>query len=205
MGGFARMPAFTIQFGDKMTNYYDDEKNALGYIKMAEGYDGRALIEKMPAFLPKNSTVLELGMGPGTDLQLLNEHYVATGSDRALPFVERYRTLHPKADVLQLDAITLKTERKFDAIYSNKVLYHLTKDELQVSLARQAQLLNDGGYLFHSFWVGDSVEEQHGLTFVYYTEESLGAIIEKPLELVAIERYAEMEDDDSLWVVLRKI
>ena len=53
-------------------SYFDDEQNVREYIEMAEGFDGRELVEKLGAYLPKGSTVLELGMGPGVDLELLS-------------------------------------------------------------------------------------------------------------------------------------
>ena len=92
------------------------------YIKMAEGYDGRHLITQLRKYLPDNATVLELGMGPGTDLMLLSEHYKVTGSDFSNAFLDRFCKKHPNADLLQLDAITMQIDRKFDFIYSNKVL-----------------------------------------------------------------------------------
>jgi SAM-dependent methyltransferase len=186
--------------------YYNDSKNAQQYIEIADGYDGAELIAILREHLPDGATVLELGMGPGTDLELLAKHFTVTGSDYALPFLERYREIDPSADLLQLDAITLDTDRTFDAIYSNKVLYHLTRDELRQSLARQAQLLNTGGIALHAFWFGDKADEaMHGLKFVYYTEQSLRALIGDAFELLQIERYTEMETDDSIVIVLRRV
>ena len=124
--------------------YYDDPKNAQQYIEMAEGYDGRELIEALSRHLPAGATVLELGMGPGKDLDILNETFLATGSDSAQPFLDRYRDLHPQADLLLLDAVTLDTDRSFDALYSNKVLYHLSRDQLRASLRNQARNLIRG-------------------------------------------------------------
>ncbi|MCO5198631.1 MAG: class I SAM-dependent methyltransferase [Anaerolineae bacterium] len=191
-------------FGRKMT-FYNDPENAQQYIEMAAGYDGAKLIAILREYLPDGATVLELGMGPGVDLKLLSKHFTVTGSDYARPFLERYREIDPSADLLQLDAITLDTDRTFDAIYSNKVLQHLTRDELRQSLARQLKLLNDGGIALHAFWYGDKPDElMHGLRFVYYTEETLRVQIDTQFELLRSERFAEMEDGDSLFVVLRK-
>ena len=47
---------------------------------MAEGFDGRELIEILKKYLSKGSTVLELGMGPGKDLDILNKNYSSTYS-----------------------------------------------------------------------------------------------------------------------------
>ena len=53
--------------------YWNNKKNIEEYIKMSEGYDGRKLIKILKKFLPEGSSVLELGMGSGKDLDILNE------------------------------------------------------------------------------------------------------------------------------------
>ena len=132
-------------------NYYDDKKNVEEYIRMAEGYNGHAFVEILKGMLPTGTSILELGMGPGKDLLLLSDHFQVTGSDSSPVFLERFRKSHPDADLLQLDAVTLETERTFDCIYSNKVLIHLTRDELDKCFRRQAEILKSGGILFHTF------------------------------------------------------
>lgn len=184
--------------------YFDNEKNVNDYISMAEGYDGKELIEILKKYLPKDSTVLELGTGPGVDLEILKKTYQATGSDNAQPFLERYRKKHKDAELLLIDAVTINTEQKFDCIYSNKVLHHLTKDELKQSLLRQRDVLENEGILFHSFWYGNKVEEHHGMRFTYYTKEDLEKIIGINFKIVEMEKYEEMEKEDSLYVLLKK-
>jgi hypothetical protein len=71
-------------------------------------------------------------------------------------------------------------------------------------LEKQEQVLRPGGFALHSFWYGDNDEEMHGLHFAYYNEEQLRAIAELRYEVVQIERYTEMESDDSLYILLRK-
>lgn len=184
--------------------YYDERKNVEHYIQMAEGYDGKLLIQVLHNHLQDGATVLELGMGPGKDLLLLSENYQVTGSDGSAVFVKRFQNLHPEIEVMQLDAVTIKTEQTYDCIYSNKVLYHLTRDDLRASFKRQAQVLNANGIALHSFWYGNSEDEQHGLRFVYYTEETLKTLIGDEYKIIDIQRYAEMEADDSLYIVLCK-
>lgn len=184
--------------------YFDDPENVEEYIRMAEGHDGRELIAVLRKYLTPGATVLELGMGPGTDLNLLDEHFRVTGSDKSDVFVERYRREHPDADVMQLDAVTLDTGRQFDGIYSNKVLQHLTRPQLKQSMQRQAEVLTSAGILVHSFWYGNTVEEFSGMRFVYHTEDSILDAIGDHYEILEMRRYTEMEGDDSLYVVLRK-
>lgn len=174
---------------------------------MTRGFDGAELIDLLHTYVPAGSTVLELGMGPGVDLDLLARTYVVTGSDYSQLFLDRYRDKHPEADLLLLDAVAPRVDRCFDCVYSNKVLHHLTRSEMRASLAAQSRLLNTDSVALHSFWWGDKEDEyMNGLRFVYYTEEALAdAIADSGFATMELKRYTEMEPDDSIVVVLRKI
>ena len=171
---------------------------------MAEGYDGGEFIPILRKYLDDNSTVLELGMGPGKDAELLSEYFRVTGSDHSKIFLDRFRARHPDADLLWLDAVLLETDRNFDCIYSNKVLQHLSRSQLEESFRNQAKTLNRGGLSFHTFWYGDSEEEHSGLRFVTYTPENLRTMIGNGFEEVTVGMYTEMEEDDSFYILLRK-
>jgi cyclopropane fatty-acyl-phospholipid synthase-like methyltransferase len=186
-------------------SYFDEKKNVEGYIQLAQGYDGRDLIEMLKKFLPEGSTVLELGMGPGVDLDLLQKSYQATGSDRSQVFLDLYQEKHPATELLLLDAVTIETERTYDALYSNKVLIHLSLEEMEQSFARQAAILNPGGLALHSFWAGDHEETHQGLRFLYLQEEQLQKLVAPYFNVEKIGRYTELEDDDSIVIVLRKL
>jgi trans-aconitate methyltransferase len=185
-------------------SYFDNQKNVNDYIKMAARYDGKILIDILKKFLSEGSSVLELGMGPGKDLDILSQSYNVTGSDSSQIFLDLYRKRNKDANLMLLDARTLSTHQKFDCIYSNKVLIHLTKFELKESLKRQKDILNEKGILFHSFWRGDREEEYHGLKFVYYTVDDLCKIIGNSYEILEIDTYREMKKDDSIYVVAKK-
>ena len=184
--------------------YFDHEENVEAYLAMADGYDGAELIAVLRQYLPEGSSVLELGMGPGKDLDLLRRAYRVTGSDTSRVFLDRYRKNHPDADLLLLDAARMDTDRTFDCIYSNKVLHHLSRAALKTSLQRQKAVLNDGGLLLHSFWHGAGEDEHHGLRFTYYTEPDLRAAVCDGFDIVALEPYTEMDDNDSLYLLIRK-
>ncbi len=184
--------------------FFDEEKNVQEYIKIAEGYDGTELIKVLQKYLPKNTTVLELGMGPGKDLDVLKQTYQATGSDNSQIFIDRYKKIRKSADVIVLDAISLNTNKIFDCIYSNKVLHHLTKDELKQSFLNQEKLLQKNGFLFHSFWYGDKEETHHGLRFIYYTEEGIKKVIGNNFEILEIRKYKEFEENDSFYIIAKR-
>jgi SAM-dependent methyltransferase len=184
-------------------DYFLNEKNVNDYIKIADGYDGRSLIEILKNFLPAGASVLELGMGPGKDLDILSKSYKVTGSDYSPVFLDLYREKNKNADLLLLNAVTLETNRTFDCIYSNKVLMHLTREELARSFKRQKEILNDNGILLHSFWKGSKEEAYDGLRFIYYSEDELLEFV-KDFELLEIATYKEISKNDSIYIVLKK-
>jgi trans-aconitate methyltransferase len=171
---------------------------------MCEGYNGEELIKKLSKYIKQNSTVLELGMGPGTDLEILNKTYLATGSDYSQIFINQYLKRSPKADLLLLNALTMNTDRKFKCIFSNKVLHHFAKNDLKQSVKSQLNTLEDGGIVFHTFWSGDKEENLHGMRFTYYNEQHLKKIFEQDYEILELSSYTEMEENDSIYVIAKK-
>ena len=98
---------------------------------------------------------------------MLKKDFIVTGSDISTVFLDLYRDKNPDADLIQLDAEKMNIERKFDCIYSNKVLHHLSTKKLKKSIQKQKPLLNNEGVLFHSFWRGDKDETYKQMYFCY--------------------------------------
>jgi len=182
---------------------YDTIDGVRAYTKMAQGFDGRTHIERMGQLLKPGSSVLELGMGPGVDLDMLAETYTVVGSDLSQAFLDRYRRLRPGIELERLDAVTINTSRCFDAIYSNKVLQHLTREELRLSLIRQSEILQPGGLILHGLWAGTTSNDHEGLHDTRYVPESLASLVPNTLKITECVFYTEMERDDSLRVILR--
>ena len=173
-------------------------------VEDTEGYDPTLLIDKFKYFVPPGSKVLELGMGPGKDFNLLKQTYEMTGSDSSQVFIDLYREKDAIANLINLDAVSINTPQKYNAIFSNKVLMHLSKDELHQSLIRQLKILKSNAIAFHTFWEGGSEEEMHGLRFVYYSMEELLTMIPTKFNILECNLYKEIENDDSICLVLKK-
>ncbi|MGB0887128.1 MAG: class I SAM-dependent methyltransferase [Vicingaceae bacterium] len=184
--------------------YYKTKESVNEYIKAAQGFDGKELIDKMNAYLAPQSSLLEIGSGPGTDWKILNETYNITGSDNSSEFINHLSSEYPSGEFLELDASTLATDKKFDGIYSNKVLHHLNDEELQISIKRQAELLQANGIICHSFWKGDGSEIFKGLFVNYHNEEILKETFSNYFEIIVLESYLEFEEGDSILLIARK-
>jgi len=186
-------------------NYYTDPANVKQYIDMAEGFDGRELIVNFKKHLAKGCTVLELGMGPGKDLDMLAREYEVTGSDLSGIFLDLYRKSHKDADLLLLDAVTIETDREFQGIYSNKVLHHLTKEELARSFLRQREVMEVHGIALHSFWKGSEVERYGEMLAVQHESGDLIELLPDSFRVLELSVYTEMDPDDSLCLILQAI
>ena len=184
--------------------YYNTKESVEEYIKLANDVDGGQLIKKLNNYLPSNSLLLEIGSGPGTDFQILKKDYRVVGSDYSTEFLSRLISNNKKDKFLNLDAVTLRTDKKFDGIYSNKVLQHLTDEELRKSILRQVDLLNLNGIICHSFWKGEGDELFKGLLVNYQTDETLRTLFEDYFEILLLEEYNEFEDGDSLLLIGKK-
>ena len=161
-------------------------------------------MKKLAEVLPSNSTVLEIGSGPGSDWKILNKTYDVIGSDNSTEFLIHLKSTHPRGEFLELDAVSLKTDRKFDGIYSNKVMHHLTDDQMRESIQRQLELLHPKGIICHSFWKGEGSEIFKGLFVNFHEVNNIKAFYEANFEIISIAYYNEFEDGDSILLIARK-
>lgn len=185
-------------------DYYKNKKTVAEYIALSKGIDGGELIKRFEEFLPKNSIVLEVGSGPGSDWKILNKNYNITGSDYSEDFLSYLTSHNPNGEFIKLDAITLHTKKTFDGIYSNKVLQHLTKEELIESITNSCKILNPKGVICYSFWKGAGTEIFKGLYVNYHTNSSLKKLFSHQFEILVLEDYAEFEKSDSLLLIAKR-
>ena len=186
------------------SEYYKTNESVEEYIRLAKDVSGIQLIEKLKQVLPSHSSLLEIGSGPGTDWNILNESYDVIGSDNSSPFLRHLINEYPTGEFLVLDASNLKTDKTFDGIYSNKVLHHLTDNELIDSVKRQSEVLNSNGIICHSFWKGEDSEIFKGLFVNYHDKSSLRKFYETGFDILTLDTYKEFEDGDSLLLIGKK-
>ena len=185
--------------------YYHTKESVDEYIRLAQDFDGKYLIDLLVKVLPAAKSVLELGSGPGKDWKILSQYYETTGSDNSKEFIDHLHKEHPTGRFLQLDAVTIEIDETFDAIYSNKVFHHLTDQQLTTSIQRQNEVLNPGGLIMHSFWRGEGSETFKGMFVNYHDRNSLESFFGKYFDILALEEYKEFENAESLLLLGRKI
>ena len=187
-------------------DYFKNRKNVDLYMSMMAEYDNNFIISEVSKLLPKDSSILELGMGTGADLISLSSKYNVIGSDSSNLFVEDFKK-KSNIEVMVLDAVDINISRNFDCIYSNKVLQHLSKDDFIKSLNSQSEHLSTNGIIFATLWAGEYREEfefDGQLRFIYYDEATIKSLIPSELQLEQLIYYSEFETNDSLIMILSR-
>ena len=187
--------------------YFKKMENAKEYIALSMDYDPTFIVTNIESHLPFGSTILELGMGPGKDLEVLQNHYDVTGSDNAQSFIDLYNDKNPIKDAIYLDVIEMNIEEKFDCIFSNKVLSHLNRENFIKSLIKQKENLNSNGYIIMSMWKGEYEEVYDidmDINFTYYDRKDIEEIIKPIYSNIEIIEYSELEENDSFLIFCKE-
>lgn len=178
------------------------------YTLMIKFSDNGYIMEEFRKRVDKSMKILEIGSGPGKDYEVLAMDYNITGSDYSDTFLKILRKKFKNGRFLKINALTMDIEEKFDVIYSNKVLHHLTEDQLETSLKRQYETLNAGGIVFHAMWKGNtdsSTEKSRGKSIpdIRYEKENIEKI-KGDFKIMDFIVYGELTDYDSFIMVLKK-
>ncbi|MBB1419653.1 class I SAM-dependent methyltransferase [Pseudoalteromonas sp. SG44-1] len=187
-------------------NYYHEVNNAKAYTEMCDGFNAAEQLHMLSKVLSPEDSVLELGSGPGNDLEILAQKFRVTGSDYSPAFVNTLNKRLPDVLSLILDAVKIETEARYNAVYSNKVMHHLSDTELRQSFRRQAELLLPGGFVFHLVWQKiQAPETTHGLLFHPRSLAKMKEAMGQEFNVVESKVFSEFEDGDSLAILARKV
>ena len=181
--------------------FYNDPLKVDEYEKMCDQYDGSELYKVLAHHLKDNTTLLELGSGPGNDINYLHKQYKVTGSDLSDEFLLRGKKRFSDVPFIKLDAVSIKTDDVFDCIFSNKVLHHLTLEKLEKSLKRQLDVIVKNGLCAHTFWLGDKEFTMEGMLFLFHNRERLIKMVSEYFTILEAYEYKEFEEDDSIFVI----
>ncbi|MGL4450920.1 MAG: class I SAM-dependent methyltransferase [Sarcina sp.] len=183
-------------------NCFDSREKVEKFLKRHKSYDGRiALI--LRSYMKKGASVLNIGLNDGKDFEVLKQTYDVVAIDSSQFFIDIYKENNSGAEVYKVDDVKLDIDRKFDCIFSNKLINHLTLEELKESLKKQAQLLEKDGKVFHFFAEGTGELLLGGVTLNMFDENTIRTVIPSDFEVVKFSKY--LLDNRFSYIVLKKI
>ena len=106
--------------------------------------------DKFLEFLPKGSSILDIGCGSGYKTAYIKEKgYTVEGCDFSEGMIELSKNNFPDINFEVFDIYDLdKLNKKFDGIFCQAVLLHIPKNDIFEILSNMKSLLNDSGYLY---------------------------------------------------------
>jgi len=162
------------------------------------------VIDEFKSRISNEKKILEIGSGTGKDYQIHKEIYEITGSDYSDEFLKMLHKKFKGDEFLKVNALTMDVGGKYDVIYSNKVLHHLLPKQLEISFGKQYEILNDGGILFHTMWLGNNkISKPNRIPDTRYNEADILRLKGK-FKIVDFIIYTELVDEDSFLVILKK-
>jgi cyclopropane fatty-acyl-phospholipid synthase-like methyltransferase len=182
-------------------NFYNDPSKVDEYEKMCDEYDGSELYKVLDTYLKNDDTILELGCGPGNDIIHLQNKYIVTGSDLSDEFLLRCKKRFPDLSFQKLDAVSINADKVYDCVFSNKVLHHLTFEELENSFNQQQNVIKPNGKFAHTFWLGEKEFMMEGMLFVFHNKEKLLNLVSQYFTILETYNYKEFEENDSIFIL----
>ncbi len=122
------------------------------YNKEAKFYRKTIFINQICKFGDKKKSVIEIGCGPGYSFKVLKDsgfkfksYY---GVDISNKSAEHFKKIHPSSDcqVLDFTKSNIKLNRKFDVIFFNGCIHHMSK-KLPIVFSNCKKILKENGII----------------------------------------------------------
>lgn len=158
------------------------------YAKKLNDYAPRPEQEKFVSLLPKNTTILDAGCGPGRDCEyFIKQGFQVVGVDLSDKLLDIAKQRVPQASFVKQDLRALDfSPGSFDGIWACASLLHLHRAEVPQVLENFFHMLKPGGALFVMVKEGkgeadvkESLSSNMVRHFTYFMLEELKKLLEK--------------------------
>ncbi|MCR5706409.1 MAG: class I SAM-dependent methyltransferase [Acholeplasmatales bacterium] len=160
-------------------DYY--KKNSLDYINKTKDVDMSNELNKLLNYIPKNSTILDLGFGSARDSLLLKSlGYDVYCLDPTKEFCDNAENLGiNKNRIYNIKAQDMSFKNLFDGIWASASLLHINSTDLVDVLNKIYDSLKDNGYLYASFKYGNFEGNRDDRFYNDMTLDKFKSIIDK--------------------------
>ncbi len=176
--------------------YYHD--HAAEYIESTIHADMSAAYDMVEKYLKPNASVLDVGFGSARDMLYFSRRgYDVEGIDIEEEFVNHAEMLNLKAYLA--DALSFKSEKKYDLIWCCASLLHLPREKLAPTIRHLCSLLKNDGILFLSMKYSsreDGYDEKERY-FTYIHEKDVTSF---PSRIVERKITSDFTRDDVKWI-----
>lgn len=133
---------------DSTVSYYDD--HAEEYFRSTVNIDFSNTCDKFLSFLNPGDKIIDLGAGSGRDLAyFMNKGFEVDGIDASSEMC-RLATLYLGKDIICQRIQDWNPKEKYNGIWANASLLHISQDEVECFLTKVDQFLTRNGILYLS-------------------------------------------------------
>lgn len=165
-----------------------------------------------------NPAILDLGCGTGTLLryfELKLSTATCTGVDFSQELLKIARQKLSRTTIICEDFAKFEPKEKYDVIIATFSLIHSNDRELELMIPKIHSWLNDGGYFYTSFILGEGeqmlpepLDQNHKTYFNFHSEEYLKELFVKNGFTITKQKIAHSEDEyeneDDIYFILQR-
>lgn len=190
---------------DKTTTAYDNNAGRYADKFMAFAPYAEKMCRFRDRYVTENSTLLDLGCGPGNNAVLLSrvEGIRIIGMDLSREMVRLAKANVPEGDFCVKDLRDLEFKEPCDAVLASFCIVHLTLEETATLIRKIAGILKPSGHLYISFMEGQgqgfettSFSEDE-IFFNYYDREKIAALLARNHLAVVETLEGDYEEQDG--------
>ncbi|MDG2422970.1 MAG: methyltransferase domain-containing protein [Phycisphaerales bacterium] len=181
---------------DPTVEYYN--KNANAFIERSRTADLNHAYARFLAIVPSGGRVLDAGCGSGRDSKYFIEKGFDVEAFDASREMVKFASDHAGVEVQHLRFDQIRYNKEFDAVWASASLLHVPKDDIQAVLHRLILALMDGGVLYLSVKVRESITPAGGRCFYYYTPNELEQLLSSRDDAVVLDTWIK-EEEGCLW------
>ncbi len=156
-------------------NYYDQYSQL--FIDSTLNVDMSDLYSMFLENIPKGSYILDIGCGPGRDLNYFRENdYNAKGLEPSSKLAA-YARAFSQCEVIEIGIEDYESKEKYDGIWACASLLHLDTENLEQAFIKISGLMHDTSIFYCSFKYGSYEGKRNGRFFNDQTLESVEALL----------------------------
>ncbi|MBI9087883.1 MAG: class I SAM-dependent methyltransferase [Desulfobacterium sp.] len=190
---------------DKTTTAYDNNAERYADKFMAFAPYAEKIRRFRDRYVTENSTLLDLGCGPGNNAAILStvENLRIIGMDLSREMVRLAKANVPEGDFSVKDLRDLDFKEPCDAVVASFCIVHLTLEETAILIRKIARILKPGGHLYLSFMEGRGQGFEttsfsgDEIFFNYYGRDKIAALLEQNQLAVVETLEGDYEEQDG--------
>lgn len=187
---------------DSTIDFYNHNANL--YYQCTAIVDMSEIANRFLTHVKDAGCIIDIGAGSGRDLKFFSDKgYMAEGIDASEKLCVLARE-HSKCQVYCVKIQDWVPEKKYDGIWANASLVHLTCSEIEDFFGKLDDVLNDNGVAYLSFKQGVKTGfDEKGRFFSDFSEEKVQQLIGKSTAIELIDFWKsedKMKREDFFWI-----